>query len=140
MPLDDDAKQKSTGIEVQCHTVKDHGIYIVKNVNNKKIPGLIEMNFICQCRDLFLSDGSFIKGNRIKANIRKEEVKAFARIYLDENVCILSNSISLANVVGHHLKPGMKGAICIERVVNSFRIMTLNSVCVSRQTRKSREC
>lgn len=122
-----------TDIVVHGHTVKDRGILIVKDVSGRDIPGLIGMNIISQCRDLFLSEIPSISA--IEAKARVGEVKGFARIASNEDVCIPSNSISFINVVGPHCKPGHKVTVCIEPIVNSIGVIAINSVCVSdRQT------
>ena len=73
-------------------TVKDRGILIVKDVSDRDIQGLIGMNIISQCRDMFFSDIPFV--NRIEAKTRMEEVRA--RIHSTEDVPAYSTTFSPA--------------------------------------------
>ena len=118
-----------TDIIVHGHAVKDRGILIVKDVSGREIPGLIGMNIISQCRDVFMSEIPSI--STIEAKTRVGEVKGFARISSNEDVCIPSNSVFFINAVGPHCKPGLKTTLCIEPIVNDMGVIAINCVCVS---------
>ena len=81
-----------TDVVVHGQTVKDRGILIVKDVSGRDVPGLIGMNIISQCRDMFFSDIPFV--NRIEAKTRMEEVRA--RIPSTEDVPAYSTTFSPA--------------------------------------------
>ena len=49
-----------TNIVVHGRTLKDPGILIVKDVSGRDIPGLIGINIISQCIDMFFSNIPFV--------------------------------------------------------------------------------
>ena len=85
-----------TGFEtdiIHSQTVKDRRILIVKDMSGIDLPGLIDMNIISQCVDLFFFDVFSV--NRIEAKTRVDEVKGFARMSLTEDLCNLSILVCL---------------------------------------------
>jgi hypothetical protein len=82
-------------------TIENRGILIVKDcsVDNdgNYTPGLMGMNFISQCREIFKSC------DNTDSDIRKHvhsEVKGFARVAGQDELYVSPNSVSVVNVVG----------------------------------------
>ena len=100
-------------------TVKDRGILIVKDTpgeRRKDFPGLIGMNIISECMDM------------LQTNCVNTDVKGFARIAGNSEICVPANSVSIINVVGPTQKTSNDKTVLIEPISKAGDIMLVDSI------------
>jgi hypothetical protein len=66
---------------------------------------------------------------------RKTDIKGFARVAGDRNVCVPANSISIINVIGPSQKLSVEKTISIEPLSKNGELILVESVCTSSQNR-----
>lgn len=107
-------------------TIEGRGILIVKDCPEKEgridKPGLMGMNIISQCMEIFKS---FLPN--IGKHVRSE-VKGFARVAGRSEVCVPANSVSVVNVVGPTQKTLSDKVVNIEPLSVNAEVMVINSV------------
>ena len=105
--------------------VKDRGILIAKDTHEddkKDSPGLIGMNIISQCMDIFQN---LVGDSARRAN---SEVKGFARIAGNSEVCVPANSVGIVSVVGPTQKMEKDRIVNIEPLSNNIDVMVIDSI------------
>ncbi|CAG2204695.1 unnamed protein product [Mytilus edulis] len=112
-------------------TIKDRGILILKDspgVNRKDSSGLIGMNIISQCMDLFKTINNSIKPEH-------SEIKGFARVAGSSEICVPANSVSIVTVVGPTQTRSKDKIINIEPLSRNTEVMVIDSVSTTERNR-----
>ncbi|CAC5375533.1 unnamed protein product [Mytilus coruscus] len=112
-------------------TIKDRGILILKDspgVNRKDSSGLIGMNIISQCKDLFETINNSVKPEN-------SEIKGFARVAGNSEICVPANSVSIVTVVGPTQTRSKDKIINIEPLSRNTEVMVIDSVSTTERNR-----